>query len=94
MIGWSCHFRHCCTSYTYFPLFKSRERAAAKRYAVVDNIIQTLNFEDGVAPSTDLRGVPEPSHYGGLVFVKKKKQKDFRSYMTSEGSIRVATVAY
>ena len=69
-------FRHCCTSYTCFPLLKSRERAVAKRYAVVDNIIQTLKFEDWVAPSTDLRGVPEPSHYGDLVFVKKKK--DFR----------------
>ena len=73
MIGWSCHFRHCCTSHTCFPLLKSRERAAAKRYAVVDNIIQTLKFEDGVAPWTDLRGVPEPSHYGDLVFAKKKE---------------------
>ena len=55
----------------------------------MDSIIQTLKFEDGVAPPTDLRGVPEFSHDGVLVFVKKFIfQKDFRSYMRSEVSKR------
>lgn len=85
-------FTQCETAVLSFykPVKRERERAAAKHYTAVDRIIQALKFEEGVAPSSiDLRGVPELSHYGDLVFVKKFIfQKNFRSYMRSEVSKR------
>jgi len=62
-----------------------RESVVAKRYTVADSVIATLQFEEGVAPPTDLEGVPDPSHHGNLVFVKQFIfRKDFRTYMRSD----------